>query len=503
LPAGRIYVALPLQNAITAYPADATDPASPAITITGPDTGLNAPVGVATGPPPPLAVTTALPAAQAGVPYTGGLTITGGIAPYQTSVTAGALPAGLTLDPATGAITGTPTSNGTSTFTVAVTDSAIPAATVTKTVSIAVANLPGVYVADNARDALTEYALAASGNTPPELTLSGPDTGLDSPDAVALDGSGRVYAANQAAGTVTEYGAGARGDSAPLATITNIADPQGVTVDGAGDVFVSSGTSVIEYPPGANGPAAANRIIPDQAGPSGLALDATGNLYVAEYHANSVEVYALHANGTVTLLRTLTGLAFPDGIVIGPNGNLTVANSGNGPIDVFAPGASGNATPLQTLSAGLEQPVAVDRGSDNTLYAGDLGLDALVSFAPGASTPTATISGPATDLGAPLGVAATPPLSILLTTTLPPATRPPATRHHGYLTNLTAAAGATPYRWRLARGRLPRGLRLDPSGAITGIPRHRTGVDRFTVAVTDSSRPRQQVTQTLQLRVRR
>jgi hypothetical protein len=126
LPAGRIYVALPLQNAITAYPADATDPASPAITITGPDTGLNAPVGVATGPPPPLAVTTALPAAQAGVPYTGGLTITGGIAPYQTSVTAGALPAGLTLDPATGAITGTPTSNGTSTFTVTVTDSAIP-----------------------------------------------------------------------------------------------------------------------------------------------------------------------------------------------------------------------------------------------------------------------------------------------------------------------------------------------------------------------------------------
>jgi hypothetical protein len=56
------------------------------------------------------------------VAFTGTLTAAGGTLPYSWSIAAGTLPPGLTLGPATGAITGSPSTPGTFPFTVAVTD---------------------------------------------------------------------------------------------------------------------------------------------------------------------------------------------------------------------------------------------------------------------------------------------------------------------------------------------------------------------------------------------
>ena len=66
--------------------------------------------------------TTALPGGKVGQPYSTVLAAAGGRAPYAWSVTTGALPSGLGLDAATGAITGTPGTSGTSPFTVTATD---------------------------------------------------------------------------------------------------------------------------------------------------------------------------------------------------------------------------------------------------------------------------------------------------------------------------------------------------------------------------------------------
>jgi large repetitive protein len=65
------------------------------------------------------------------------ISVSGGVAPYTFAVTTGSLPAGLTLS-ATGGISGTPTTAGTSSFTVTATDSSTPASTGTVSLSITV-----------------------------------------------------------------------------------------------------------------------------------------------------------------------------------------------------------------------------------------------------------------------------------------------------------------------------------------------------------------------------
>ena len=65
---------------------------------------------------------TTLPNATQFSSYNQPITATGGTAPYTFSVTSGALPAGLTLDPATGALSGTPTVYGSFNFTIAASD---------------------------------------------------------------------------------------------------------------------------------------------------------------------------------------------------------------------------------------------------------------------------------------------------------------------------------------------------------------------------------------------
>ena len=67
------------------------------------------------------------------------LGVEGGTAPFTWSVTAGTLPPGLTMDPANGAITGTPTAAGTFDFTVMVVDSTQPSLSATQAQTITIA----------------------------------------------------------------------------------------------------------------------------------------------------------------------------------------------------------------------------------------------------------------------------------------------------------------------------------------------------------------------------
>ena len=90
-----------------------------------------------------LAVTTtSLPAAGQNIPYSATLAGTGGTLPYTWSISGGSLPAGLTLAPSSGVISGTPTRTGNNKFTVRVTDAT--SATASKSLGLTVTTAPAV-----------------------------------------------------------------------------------------------------------------------------------------------------------------------------------------------------------------------------------------------------------------------------------------------------------------------------------------------------------------------
>ena len=84
--------------------------------------------------------TTSLPGGSIGTAYSGTVNASGGAQPYTWSITSGSLPAGLTINSATGVIAGTPTAAGTSHFTVTVADSESPAVKANAALSITIAS---------------------------------------------------------------------------------------------------------------------------------------------------------------------------------------------------------------------------------------------------------------------------------------------------------------------------------------------------------------------------
>jgi hypothetical protein len=91
---------------------------------------------------PPLTVTTSsLPAGTVGTAYSQDLTATGGAGGYTWAITAGSLPAGLSLDGSNGIISGAPTAAGSFTFTVQVKDSSDVTASRPLTISVGAAQL--------------------------------------------------------------------------------------------------------------------------------------------------------------------------------------------------------------------------------------------------------------------------------------------------------------------------------------------------------------------------
>jgi hypothetical protein len=120
----------------SSFTVDVTDSSNPAQTASQ---SLNLSI-LSTGSSSLQITTSALAGATLRSAYSQTIAATGGTLPYHWSVTSGTLPAGLALNASAGAISGTPTTAGTLTFTVQATDSSSPAETASKSLSIAVSS---------------------------------------------------------------------------------------------------------------------------------------------------------------------------------------------------------------------------------------------------------------------------------------------------------------------------------------------------------------------------
>jgi hypothetical protein len=137
------------------------------------------------GPPATLALTCSYPSGTVGQPYTSSLVATGGLPPYTYAISAGSLPTSLLLNPATGAIRGTPTVAGAFSDTSRVTDSTSTSAASTCGITIAPLTTSGLSLtcAANTGQVGQPYvsSLVAAGGAPPytySITVGSLPTGL-------------------------------------------------------------------------------------------------------------------------------------------------------------------------------------------------------------------------------------------------------------------------------------------------------------------------------------
>src|SRR5215472_3541384 len=124
------------------------------------------------GPTTLLISVTSLPSGQAKSAYSTALIASGGTVPYSWTISSGSLPAGLALS-SSGQITGIPSTVGTSSFTVSVTDSSSPpkSASANSSITIAAAaasvQITTSSLADGQTDTPYSASLAATGGAAP------------------------------------------------------------------------------------------------------------------------------------------------------------------------------------------------------------------------------------------------------------------------------------------------------------------------------------------------
>ncbi|PPU31514.1 autotransporter outer membrane beta-barrel domain-containing protein [Xanthomonas arboricola] len=513
-----------------------------------------------------------LPAGTAGQAYSAAITpATGGTAPYSYALTGGVLPAGVVVDAATGALSGTPTVAGTFNFTLTVSDSTpSPAAQASRNYTLTIA-APVVVIAPTTLPAATRgtaysQTLSASGGTAPYTyavsagslpagitlasngTLSGTATVEGSFNVTVTATDANTFTATQAyaltvagpnlalpastlpAGTAGQaYAAtiaSATGGTAPYTyALTGGVLPAGVVVDAATGALSGTPTvagtfnftlTVSDSTPSPAAQASRSYTLTIAApvvviAPTTLPAATRGTAYSQTLSASG---------GTAPYTYALASGTLPAGITLASNGTLSGTATVEGSFNVTVTATDANtftatqayaltvagpnlALPASTLpagTAGQAYSAAITPATGGTapyryaLTAGALPNGVVVDAATGALSGTPTLSGTfnftltATDSTPSPAVQASQNYSVTIaaaTLVLAQPTLPPAVRGSAYNQVLTASGGVAPYRYSIASGTLPAGLTLASDGTLSGTPTTQ-GTSSFTIAVADA-----------------
>jgi hypothetical protein len=453
--------------------------------------------GADSGPSPgSLGIATAsLPSGAVNQAYSASLTGSGGAPPYTWSVSP-ALPANLSLDPTSGVISGTPTTQGTTTHTFSVHDSSVPAQTVQQTLNLTIAppaptltitttSLPSGTVsqpysrpvqATGGTGAFT-WTISA-GTLPPNLTLDR-TTGVI---------SGTPTAAGTSSFTVRVADTAGQSDTQPLSiTINTVPPPPNpptitTTTLPAGTIGQPYNQPVLAT----GGSGALTWSIVTGTLPAGLNLNSTngaisGTPTAAGPSSFIIRVQDGGGQSAVQALSITINPPAPPNIITTTLPAGTLGQSYNQTLQAI--GGTGART--WSISAGnLPQGLNLDQTT---------GVISGTPVLPGTSSFTVLVQDAA-------GQSDTQVLSILINLANPPTitttTLPGGTVGQPYNQTLQASGGVGALTWTLSAGSLPALLSLSPAGVISGTPTT-AGTGTFTVRVADTLN--QAATQTLSI----
>jgi sugar lactone lactonase YvrE len=392
------------------------------------------------------------------------------------------------------------------------------------------------------------------------------------PYGLALDAAGNLYIADTGdqrvrkvspAGIITTLaGNGYQGNYGDGSAAVNAAleQPEGVTVDSGGDVYITdSAYSRIRvvtpdgninlvagsYPgfSGDGGPAANAQL----SFATGLLVDPSGSLYVSDTGNGRVRMIS-KSTGIITTvagggsaspgdggLATNAALVAPQGIARDSAGNLyiadtrdcrirkvdtggiitTIAGSGSLALSAVADGASAVSGSICPGGIALDQAgrlffqegarirlllangtVKTVAGSTSSGYTGDGGLATQALFGLGFSLVVSSTGNVYASDVSNNNVRLLQLIPLAVSTS----GLPPALTTQPYSQTLAASGGFPPYTWSISSGSLPSGLTLS-SGRISGTP-NAAGTSTLSVTVLDSSSPPFSASATLTITVR-
>jgi hypothetical protein len=427
-----------------------------------------------------------LPNGSVGAAYSQTITASGGTAPYTFTVISGALPPGLTLSSG-GALSGTPTTVGSFSFTVRATDSAGCLGDQPYTIVINAAACPTITLSPSTLPAATagvaySQTITASGGTAP-YTFSLASGAL--PPGLTLSSSGVLSGTPTTVGsftfTVTATDALSCGGSrtytvavnCPTITISPATLPNGTTgVAYSQTITASGGTAPYTFsvisgslPPGLT--LSSSGLLsgtPTTVGSSGFTVRATDSVGCL-----AARIYALVINAPPCPTITLSPSTLP------------AATAGVGYSQTIT--ASGGTAPytFSVVSGALPNGLSLSSGG---VLSGTPGTAGTYTFAVTA-TDAVSCGGTLT-----YTVTVVCPTITISPTTLSPTSVSGAPQFANYSQQLTASGGTGPYAFSITSGSLPSGITLSSTGLLSGQTQLQTalvGSFTFTVTARDAS----------------